>query len=284
MASLVAVLAATGRRSDGGVRRPRRGHRTRPPRSRRSRRRRRRCSARGSASCPGSPCPPPSAAEWGTGARRPGRAARPSRPQPAGDFPVEDWMHSAARVREPRAPPRAGRAAGAGARRRRPGAHTRPAPVPAGRCVARDGVPADPGSRRRAPPVFGRCTRPASIRRATSAGCSWMPGPRCCPSDDTTVGLAFHYDQPSSEAPQSLLLVTPATEGKTWTWDDLRQAIPDTMRLARQRAVEPVHLDDRAPSRDSCPRRSPRSPRAASRSGSSYAVSNLVHLDPGGRR
>src|SRR5690606_32648849 len=66
------------------------------------------------------------------------------------------------------------------------------------------------------------------------------------PVDETTVGLAFHYDQPSSEAPQSLLLVTPASAGKSWVWEDLRDAVPDTMRLARQRAVEPVHLDEGA--------------------------------------
>lgn len=62
------------------------------------------------------------------------------------------------------------------------------------------------------------------------------------PVDSATAGLAFHYDQPSSEAPQSLLLVTPASGGRTWTWEDVRQAVPDTMRLARQRAVEPVHV------------------------------------------
>jgi hypothetical protein len=40
-----------------------------------------------------------------------------------------------------------------------------------------------------------------------------------------------------------MLLVTPADGGTAWSWDDLRQAIPDTMRLAKQRAVEPVHLE-----------------------------------------
>ena len=98
------------------------------------------------------------------------------------------------------------------------------------------------------------------------------------PSDDTTVGLAFHYDQPSSEAPQSLLLVTPATEGKTWTWDDLRQAIPDTMRLARQRAVEPVHLDQGAVARFLPATITAITTRGIS-IGLAYAVSNLVHLD-----
>jgi hypothetical protein len=97
------------------------------------------------------------------------------------------------------------------------------------------------------------------------------------PSNETTAGLAFHYDQPSSEAPQSLLLVTPATGGRTWTWDDLRQAIPDTMRLARQRAVEPAQLDEGAVARFL-----PATITAVTTHGISiglaYAVGNLVHL------
>ena len=98
------------------------------------------------------------------------------------------------------------------------------------------------------------------------------------PGETATVGLAVHYDQPSSEAPQSLLLVTPATEGPTWTWDDLRQTIPDTMRLARQRAVEPVHLDDGAVARFL-----PATITAVTTHGISiglaYALSNLAHLE-----
>jgi hypothetical protein len=97
------------------------------------------------------------------------------------------------------------------------------------------------------------------------------------PSDETMAGLAFHYDQPSSEAPQSLLLVTPATEGKNWTWDDLRQAIPDTMQLARQRAVEPVHLDQGVVARF-LPATITAITTHGISIGLSYAVSNLVHL------
>jgi hypothetical protein len=69
------------------------------------------------------------------------------------------------------------------------------------------------------------------------------------PSDTATAGLAFNYDQPGSEAPQAMLLVTPADGGTAWSWDDLRQAVPDTMRLAKQRTVEPVHLEASAAAR-----------------------------------
>jgi len=97
------------------------------------------------------------------------------------------------------------------------------------------------------------------------------------PSDRATVGLAYHFDQPSSEAPQSLLLVTPATGGKVWTWEDLRQAVPDTLRLARQRAVEPVHLDQGAVTRFLPATISAITTRGVSIS-LLYALNNGVHL------
>jgi hypothetical protein len=59
------------------------------------------------------------------------------------------------------------------------------------------------------------------------------------PTTSETAGLAFHYDRPSHEPPQTMLLVTPATTGVSWTWEDVRAAIPETFELARRRAVEP---------------------------------------------
>jgi hypothetical protein len=59
------------------------------------------------------------------------------------------------------------------------------------------------------------------------------------PGTRETAGLAFNYDRPNNEPPQSLLLVTPATSGPNWAWEDLRAAIPETFALARTRAVEP---------------------------------------------
>ena len=113
------------------------------------------------------------------------------------------------------APSRAGRSAGAGARGRRPGAHAHPAAVPrrATRGWRWSSRPRRtcPASTSCTPP----CTPPASIRPANVCGLLVDAWTEVLPSDETTVGLAFHYDQPSSEAPQSLLLVTPATEGKT---------------------------------------------------------------------
>ena len=76
-----------------------------------------------------------------------------------------------------------------------------------------------------------------------------LPGQRFAPGmDDQTVhtqttGVAVHFDRPNAEAPQSWLLVTPARWDGNWRWRDLRQALPETMDLARIRAVEPGQID-----------------------------------------
>lgn len=62
------------------------------------------------------------------------------------------------------------------------------------------------------------------------------------PTNDEVAGLAFHCDRPSTEAPQAMLLVVPASVGEKWTWLDLQQAIPETFDLARKRAAEPRDL------------------------------------------
>jgi len=59
------------------------------------------------------------------------------------------------------------------------------------------------------------------------------------PGTKETAGLAFNFDRPNNEPPQTMLLVTPATAGVQWTWEDLRSAIPETFALAQKRAVEP---------------------------------------------
>jgi hypothetical protein len=65
------------------------------------------------------------------------------------------------------------------------------------------------------------------------------------PAERETTGLAVHYDGPDSEPPQVMLLVTPPGQAG-WQDGDLVAAIAETFDLARLRAVEPVHLDDTA--------------------------------------
>ncbi len=69
------------------------------------------------------------------------------------------------------------------------------------------------------------------------------------PSRDETPGLTFHYDQPNSEPPQTLLLVTPSNFTGSWQWDDLVNTLHETLEMAKKRAVEPDHIDDTVYSR-----------------------------------
>jgi hypothetical protein len=66
------------------------------------------------------------------------------------------------------------------------------------------------------------------------------------PGPQHTTGVAFHFDRPSQEPPQAMLLLTPAQWGGTWSWDDILHGVIDTFQLARLRAVEPDQLDDGA--------------------------------------
>lgn len=64
------------------------------------------------------------------------------------------------------------------------------------------------------------------------------------PNNAEKTGITFNYDQPDAKAPNSLLLaVTPKQTGK-WSWDDLAETLHDTLELAKNRAVEPEHLED----------------------------------------
>ena len=63
------------------------------------------------------------------------------------------------------------------------------------------------------------------------------------PSSDATTGVTFHYDRPNCEAPQTMLLVTPTEFRGAWQWEDLVDALKETLGFAKRRAVEPVHVD-----------------------------------------
>ncbi|MGW4523638.1 hypothetical protein [Amycolatopsis sp. NPDC004378] len=64
------------------------------------------------------------------------------------------------------------------------------------------------------------------------------------PADKETTSIAVHADSPDSEPPQAMLLVTPPVKTGTWAADDLVAAVNETFDLAKTRLVEPVHLDD----------------------------------------
>jgi hypothetical protein len=64
------------------------------------------------------------------------------------------------------------------------------------------------------------------------------------PAERETTGVAVHYNGPDSEPPQAMLLVVPPvrTAGGQWASADLVDAITETFELAKTRAVEPEHL------------------------------------------
>lgn len=63
------------------------------------------------------------------------------------------------------------------------------------------------------------------------------------PEENLTTGVAVHFDRPNSEAPQTMLLVTPTSFTGQWTWTDVVDALNETLDFAKRRAVEPVHVD-----------------------------------------
>jgi hypothetical protein len=66
------------------------------------------------------------------------------------------------------------------------------------------------------------------------------------PSEMQTTGLAVHFDRPSTEPPQTWMLVVPPTQTGAWAWADIVDALNETLDAARLRAVEPDHLEGTA--------------------------------------
>ena len=63
------------------------------------------------------------------------------------------------------------------------------------------------------------------------------------PNKEETSGIAFNYDQPDTEPPQTLLLaISPELKGN-WKWENLLYTIEDTLDLTKIRLMEPEHLD-----------------------------------------
>ncbi len=62
------------------------------------------------------------------------------------------------------------------------------------------------------------------------------------PSKTQTSGIVFHYDQPNSEPPQTMLLIVSPTTAGQWDWDDIVQSLEETLNMAQKRAVEPSML------------------------------------------
>ncbi|MCI0390507.1 MAG: hypothetical protein MOB07_17320 [Acidobacteria bacterium] len=63
------------------------------------------------------------------------------------------------------------------------------------------------------------------------------------PTSSVDTGITFHHDRPNCEAPQAMLLVTPSEFRGAWQWQDLVDALNETLDFAKRRAIEPRRID-----------------------------------------
>jgi hypothetical protein len=63
------------------------------------------------------------------------------------------------------------------------------------------------------------------------------------PAKEVTTGVAFHFDAPSSRAPQSMLLAVTPEEDPEWSLDLVVATLLQTLELSRMRAVGPQSLE-----------------------------------------
>jgi hypothetical protein len=66
------------------------------------------------------------------------------------------------------------------------------------------------------------------------------------PAKEEITGVSFHFDRPSCEPPQAMLLALPAVRTGRWQWKDLVDVLHETLDNARKRGVEPAHVDGSA--------------------------------------
>ena len=162
------------------------------------------------------------------------------------DFPVDDWLHGVARVRDKMRhwenAIMLAEAFGADP----PVADADAAAVRGRRLVAGAGDPAA-GAAGSAPSSATACstrrTSPApSTRRSRSPACWSTSGPRSSPKRRRPPASRSTTTGPNSEPPQCWLLALPAVMDGAWQWDELRDAVTSTLDAARRRAIEPDHI------------------------------------------
>ena len=67
--------------------------------------------------------------------------------------------------------------------------------------------------------------------------------PEVVPAKDVLSGVAFHFERPSSQPPQAMILAVPPVLRGRWNWDDLVATLDETLDAAKARAVEPAQID-----------------------------------------
>lgn len=66
------------------------------------------------------------------------------------------------------------------------------------------------------------------------------------PAEEETTGIVFHYDQPNSEPPQTMLLMVPPVFQGEWSWENMVLSLEETLEAAKKRAVEPAQIETTA--------------------------------------
>ncbi len=174
-------------------------------------------------------------------------------------FPVDDWLHGVARVRERmrhlELTVLLGEALGAADP---PALEALQFPYRAGRLVAGPALPGDVARRDAVRADRGQAAVLGDVRRRARRSTRPVPTPtysgllldewvEVIPTDEATTGLAFHFDRPNSEAPQAILLATPPQFRGAWQWQDIVDTLHETLDFARLRAVEPAQIWTQSP-------------------------------------
>ncbi|SFT99700.1 hypothetical protein SAMN04489724_3273 [Algoriphagus locisalis] len=68
----------------------------------------------------------------------------------------------------------------------------------------------------------------------------WM---EIIPDEKETTGIAFHFNQPDSRAPQNLLLAVPPEKKGTWDFEALALCVEEAFNLAKLRSIEPDQVE-----------------------------------------
>jgi len=68
--------------------------------------------------------------------------------------------------------------------------------------------------------------------------------PELVPAPDLLSGLAFHFDRPNSQPPQTMLLAVPPVLRGSWNWKDIVTMINGALDDAKKRGVEPALVDN----------------------------------------
>lgn len=98
------------------------------------------------------------------------------------------------------------------------------------------------------------------------------------PSKKEDIGVAFHYDRPNSEPPQVILMAMPSQFKGGWEWNELMDAVNDTLNQAKKRAIEPQQIDQTVYTRF-LPATMTSSTKYAITASLNYSLVNLINLN-----